>query len=257
VVGDGSYLSEQDLSNGQSWRNPYEESKFQGEIVVRAWAAQDRERRFAICRPSVLVGSEDGTTATFDGHYRYCEPIHRTAEKFRKHRADGLPPDVVVEDNGLVRAPFAFLAADKHINYIPIDWVADMIVAAVDAPARNQTYNLVHDHPPRMLDCVSWSLDHLRIGGVVICDTRAAKDAAVKAQSPLIQRIQRRMDVIHDAYAPYCTTDPEFQMEAAARNLGAKFRSPPIIDQRFLSRTLSYALENDWGAKKTRLDEPV
>ena len=257
VVGDGLYLSEQELTNGQCWRNPYEESKFQGELIMRAWASQNDERRFAIFRPSVLVGSEDGTTSTFDGHYRYFEPMHRTAESLRKRCDDGLPPGVVVEDDGLVRAPLAILAADMHINYIPIDWVADMIVAAVDAPARNETYNLVHDNPPRMRDCLSWSLDHLKIAGVVVCDTQAAKDEAVKAQCPLVNRLQRRIDVIHDAYKPYCTTDPEFQMETAARNLGAKFRSPPIIDQRFLSRTLSYALQTDWGAKKTRINEPV
>jgi hypothetical protein len=49
--------------------------------------------------------------------------------------------------------------------------------------------------------------------------------------------------------------EPEFQMETAARNLGSKFRSAPIIDQRFLSRTLDYALQNNWGAKKAGTDE--
>jgi hypothetical protein len=46
-------------------------------------------------------------------------------------------------------------------------------------------------------------------------------------------------------------------METAARNLGPKFRPPPIIDQAFLSRMLTYALENDWGAKKAGSDEPA
>lgn len=258
VVGDGSYLSEQDLSNGQSWRNPYEESKFQGEIIVRTWASQDHERRFTIFRPSILIGGEDGTTSSFDGYYRYLEPIHRAAEKFRKRRGDTLPPDIVVEGNGLVRAPLALiLAADKCVNYIQVDWVADMIVAAVEMPARNETYNLVHHNPPRTRDCMTWSLDHLRIGGVVVCDTQAAKDIAVRAQTRLVNRMQRRIDVIHDAYAPYCTTEPRFQMEAASRNLGTKFRLPPVIDQEFLIRTLNFALENDWGAKKTRINEPV
>jgi nucleoside-diphosphate-sugar epimerase len=257
VVGDGDYLSEEGLSNGQCWRNPYEQSKFQGETLLRSWALADSTRRFTIFRPSVLVGCEDGTTSTFEGYYRYIEPMHRTAENLRKRRGNGLPPDVTVEDNGLVRAPFAILIADKHINYIPIDWVADMIVAAMNAPVRNETYNLVHDNPPRMRDCLFWSLDHLKVGGVVVCDTRAAKDIALRAQGQLLNRMQRRIDIIHDAFTPYCTTDPEFQMETAPRNLGAKFRSPPIIDQHFLSRTLNYALEHNWGARKARIDEPA
>jgi hypothetical protein len=69
--------------------------------------------------------------------------------------------------------------------------------------------------------------------------------------------MQRRIDVIHEAYAPYCMSDPRFQMDAAARDLGSKFRSPPVVDRYFLSRTLDYALQNNWGAKKAVTDEPV
>jgi nucleoside-diphosphate-sugar epimerase len=258
VVGDGSYLSEEGLSNGQRWRNPYEESKFVGETMIRAWAQQSSKRSYAIFRPSIFIGGEDGTTTSFDGYYRYLEPVYRAAENFRKRRSESLPPDVIVDGNGMVRAPLALIAADKCVNYIQVDWVADMIVAAVDLPARNETYNLVNHNPPRTLDCMAWSLDHLKIGGVVVCETQAAKDIVVKAQTRLVNRMQRRIDVIHDAYAPYCTTEPEFQMEAASRNLGAKFRLPPLIDQRFLMRTLDYALENNWGAsKKVKVGEPV
>jgi hypothetical protein len=46
-------------------------------------------------------------------------------------------------------------------------------------------------------------------------------------------------------------------MEAAARDLGSKFRSPPIIDRHFLSRTLAYALQNNWGAKRAGTNAPV
>jgi nucleoside-diphosphate-sugar epimerase len=257
VVGDGAFLSEKGLSNGQAWHNSYEESKFRGEAIVRNWATANDGREFTICRPSVLVGSEDGTTSTFDGHYRYFEPMHRTAENLRKRSGAALPPDVFVERNGMVHAPLAILAADKRINYIPIDWVADMIVAALAAPTRNETYNLVHDNPPRTRDCLAWSLDHLKIGGIVVCDTQADKDAAVKAQGAVVNRMQRRIDVVHDAYTPYCTKDPAFEMQAASRNFGKMFRSPPIIDRRFLSRTLDYALQKNWGAKKVRVDEPV
>lgn len=258
VVGDGAYLSEENFSNGQLWRNPYEESKFAGETMVRAWTQQNSQRKYAIFRPSILIGGEDGTTTSFDGYYRYLEPIHRAAENFRKRSGNALPPDVIVDGNGMVCAPLALIAADKCVNYIQVDWVADMIVAAVEAPVRNETYNLVNHNPPRTLDCMAWSLGHLRIGGVVVCETQEAKDIVVKSQGALVNRMQRRIDVVHDAYAPYCTSEPEFQMEAASRNLGAKFRLPPLIDQRFLVRTLDYALENNWGAaKKVKVDEPV
>jgi nucleoside-diphosphate-sugar epimerase len=257
VIGDAPYLGERDLSIGQRWRNPYEESKFVGENILRAWMLRRDERRFTIFRPSVLIGGEDGTTCTFDGHYRYFEPIHRAADSLRNRRGKPLPPDVRVEANGVVNVPLAVVVADKRINYVPIDWVADMIVAAVEATPCNETYHLVHHDPVRLRDALSWSLNHLRVGGIAVRDTQAEKDAAVEAQTPLVRRLQRRIDVVHDAYVPYCTAEPRFEMEAASRNLGKKFRLPPVIDQRFLERTLSYALRNDWGAKKSDVHAPA
>jgi nucleoside-diphosphate-sugar epimerase len=249
VVGDAPYLSEQGLSNGQQWRNPYEESKFMGEKMVQAWAANRADRCFSIFRPSAMIGAEDGTTPTFDGYYRYFAPIHRVAESLRRRQGRSLPPDIVVDDGGMIHVPFALLVADQTINHIPIDWVADMIVAAIDVPSSNQTFNLVHPNPPRIRDCLFWSLDHMKIGGIAVCNSQAEKDVAVRLQTPLVQRMQRRIDAIHNAYAPYCQTDPRFEMTAASRHLGAKFRQPPIVDRSFLARMLDYAIENDWGSK--------
>jgi nucleoside-diphosphate-sugar epimerase len=253
VVGDASYLSEQDLSLGQRWNNSYEESKYIGERMVHAWALKREECRFTIFRPSVLIGCEDGTTSTFDGYYRYLEPIHRVAQSLRARRGSPLPPDVRVADDGLVCVPLAVLVADKRANYVPIDWVADMIVAAVEAPGRNETYHLVHHDPVRLRDALSWSLNHLKIEGIAVCDTQEEKDNAVKTQTPLVRRLQRQIDFVHDAYVPYCTKEPQFQMEAARRNLGRKFRLPPVIDRQFLERTLSSAQESNWGSTKQRL----
>ena len=105
----------------------------------------------------------------------------------------------------------------------------------------------------RLRDALSWSLNHLKIEGIAVCDTQEEKDNAVKTQTPLVRRLQRQIDFVHDAYVPYCTKEPQFQMEAARRNLGRKFRLPPIIDRQFLERTLSSAQESNWGSTKQRL----
>jgi nucleoside-diphosphate-sugar epimerase len=257
VVGSAAYLAEHSLSLGQRWNNPYEESKFIGEKLVRAWSLKREERRFTIFRPSILVGCEDGTTSTFDGHYRYFEPIHRAADSLRSRKGGLLPEDVRVTDSGMVRVPFALHVADKRINYVPIDWAADIIVAAIEVPPRNETYHLVHHDPVRVHDALAWSLSHLKVEGITICTTQGEKDAALNAQSPLVRRLQRRIDVVHNAYVPYCTIEPQFGMENGPRNLGPNFRWPPIIDQKFFQRTLNYALQNDWGASKQISHTPV
>jgi nucleoside-diphosphate-sugar epimerase len=251
VVGDAPYLAERSVSIGQRLRNPYEESKFVAEKMVRAWALKRDERRFTIFRPSILVGCEDGTTSTFDGHYGYFQPIHRAAESLRKRAGEGLlPEDIRVQSDGTVRVPFVVVMADKRTNYVPINWVADMIAAAVEAPARNETYHLVHHDPLRLRDALRWSLDYLKVGGIKVCDTQGEKEVAIQAQAPLVRRLQRRVNVVHDGYLPYCTTEPRFQMEAAARDLGARFRLPNVVDRQFLERTFSYVLQHEWGTKK-------
>ena len=255
VAGDAPYLSEDSLSLNQRWRNPYEESKFIGEKMVRAWALKRDERRFTIFRPSVLVGCEDGMTPTLDAYYKYLEPLHRVAESLRE-RGKPLPSDVSIGPDGQVRVPLAILMADTHVNYVPIDWVADMMAAAVELRPRNATYHFVHHQPPKVRNCLAWSLEYLKIGGQVVCNSHGAKELAIRAQSQLVRRLQRRIDYVHDAYVPYCTTETHFQMEAAPRELGEKFRYPPPIDRQFIHRLLSYARQWHWDVdrKRARVD---
>jgi thioester reductase-like protein len=255
VVGDAPYLSEDSLSLNQRWHNPYEESKFIGEKMVRAWALKRDERRFTILRPSILVGCEDGTTPTLDAYYKYLEPMHRVADSLRE-RDRPLPEDVSVKADGQVRIPLAILMADTRVNYVPIDWVADMMAAAVELPPRNATYHFTHHQPPKIRDCLEWSLEYLKIDGHTVCSSRGAKELAMQTQSPMVRRLQRRIDYVHDAYVPYCTTEPHFQMEAAPQELGARFRYPPPIDRKFLHRLLSYARQWHWDVdrKRARVD---
>jgi hypothetical protein len=146
--------------------------------------------------------------------------------------------------------PLAVLMGDQRINYVPIDWAADMMVAALDVPSSNETVHLVHHEPLRIRDCLAWSLDHLKIDGVTICDTLDEKQSALRMQTPFVRRLQRRIDAVHNVYVPYCTAEPRFEMEAARRGLGERFRDPPQIDQAFILRLLSYAKENFWNKVK-------
>ncbi|PWB66324.1 MAG: hypothetical protein C3F17_01730 [Bradyrhizobiaceae bacterium] len=256
VVGDAPFLSENSLSLGQRWHNPYEESKFIGEKMVRAWALKRDDRRFTILRPSILVGCEDGTTPTLDAVYTYLEPLHRVAESLRAHRERPLPPDVSLRSDGRISIPLAVVMANQHINYVPIDWVADMMAATVDLPPCNETFHFVHPHPPRLRECFDWSLQYLKLDGIVLCSTQRARDLAVQTQSALVRRLQRRVDVVHDAFRPYCTHDPRFELEAAPRRLATRYRPPPIIDQKFLERMLSYVRQWYWDVdrKRNRVD---
>src|SRR5260370_878437 len=63
-------IAEADLDTDPSFDNPYEESKFQAEQLLRRTPGI----RATIYRPSVIVGdSRTGYTSTFTGLYRFLE----------------------------------------------------------------------------------------------------------------------------------------------------------------------------------------
>src|SRR5204863_4478544 len=99
---------EDDLDLGQEFRNPYERSKYEAEVVVRERA---RELPVQILRPSIVVGdSRSGWTPAFNVLYAPLKAFSRGAYPILPARRDS-PVDVV-----------------------PVDYVADAILALAGRP---------------------------------------------------------------------------------------------------------------------------
>ncbi|HVF77844.1 MAG TPA: SDR family oxidoreductase [Solirubrobacteraceae bacterium] len=102
-------FGEHDLDVGQRFRNPYEQSKFEAEAVVRSYA--DR-LPVTIVRPSIVVGDRhSGWTASFNVLYW---PLH-----------------------ALSRGAYPILPARRRapVDVVSIDYVADAICALHALPA--------------------------------------------------------------------------------------------------------------------------
>jgi len=252
VVGDAELLAENDLYIGQRWRNYYEESKYVGETLVKSWALQRDDRRITIFRPSILIGCADGTTPSFDGYYTFTGAVDRLAGALRTRRGNGLPPDVRIDTDGSVHISLVMQMADKAVNYVPIDWTADTMVRLLDVQPSNKTYHLVHNQPPRIRDLTKWSLDYLKIAGIQIVQTEPEKRAVIARQSRFVQALQRKLDSVHRAYVPYCTSDPHFALDATRGALGEGFQLPAVIDQRYVARLLAYAVGHNWGRSERK-----
>ena len=110
-------FSEDDLDVGQSFRNSYEQSKFEAELLLTRW----RERLpLTVMRPSIVVGERaTGWTTSFNVLYWPLRAFARGAYAALPARR-GAPVDVV-----------------------PIDYVADAIFALSQAPeAEGATFHL-------------------------------------------------------------------------------------------------------------------
>ena len=111
-------FGEDDLDVGQSFRNPYERSKFEAEGLVRDFAASLPVQIF---RPSIIVGERSsGWTASFNVLY---------------------PPLRALEAGAYVALP---ARASTPVDVVPVDFVADAILALADQPAEGRdVYHLV------------------------------------------------------------------------------------------------------------------
>jgi thioester reductase-like protein len=119
VAGDhAGCFSEDDLDVGQSFRNSYEQSKFEAEHLLGRWHGR---LPVTVLRPSIVVGARDsGWTASFNVLYW---PLRAFA-----------------------RGAYAALPArrDAPVDVVPVDFVADATFALSQAPeAEGVTFNLV------------------------------------------------------------------------------------------------------------------
>ena len=96
-------VSEDDLEHDAGWKNPYEQSKYEAEIWLRQEAA---DLPVTIFRPSIVVGdSRTGKTTNFGMLYW---PIQLYARGWWRT---------------VVGRP------DTKVDIVPVDWVADALVA--------------------------------------------------------------------------------------------------------------------------------
>src|ERR1700677_451050 len=109
-------FGERDLDVGQEFRNTYERSKFEAERLLR----EAEDLPLAVARPSIVVGhSASGWTSAFNVLYWPMRAFER-----------GLLQEVPAR-------------ADSIVDFVPVDYVTDGVLALLDDEAAAGTYNLV------------------------------------------------------------------------------------------------------------------
>jgi thioester reductase-like protein len=118
-------IAEDELAYGQSFRNAYEESKFEAELLVRRAMGQIPA---TVLRPSIVVGdSKTGEIDRFEGPYALAILLVTS------------PVQVPVPLPGDGVAP---------LNAVPIDYVVDAAAAIhQDSRAVGRTFHLVDPNP--------------------------------------------------------------------------------------------------------------
>jgi len=217
-------FAERDLDVGQGFRNAYERSKFEAELLVRERADRLPVQVF---RPSIVVGDRStGWTRSFNVLYW---PLRAFA-------------------HGAYRALPA--RRDTPVDVVSVDYVADAIVALAGRPdGAGRTYHLTAGP------------DATTVGELVALAARYFGRPAPLLVSPAAYRrilhpllvgatrgAHRRALVRSEAYFPYFAMDVRFDdASTRERREHAGLRVTPL--ERYFHRLVDFAVEVDWGRR--------
>jgi long-chain acyl-CoA synthetase len=192
---------------GQAFRNTYEETKLEAEALVEASGLHA-----AILRPSIVVGEAGtGWTPAFNVMYWPLRAFSR-----------GLLDEVPAMREG-------------RVDVVPVDWVADGIVAALDARATG-TYNLAAGD-----------------GAATVTDLIALGTA--RFDRPEIKVVEPGGEVPGSAGEQAAVYVPYFDVETVFdTSRGHTLAGPPPPLASYFDRLIDFAEEARW---KKRLPRPV
>jgi thioester reductase-like protein len=205
-------FGEDDVDVGQDFRNAYEQSKLEAELLVRERAHLPA----AIARPSIVVGdSSSGWTSSFN-------VVYFPLQAFARGLTAAVPAD-----------------PEAIVDVVPVDYVADGILAALDAP-EPATYNLVAGDGA------------LRVGELAELAGRYFERPAPELIAP--HAFDQSSPVLEqmEVYFPYFSVYGRFD-DAHARSVGLK--APPLAS--YFDRIMDFAVAARWGKREPPRVQPV
>ena len=217
-------FGEDDLDLGQRFRNPYEQSKFEAEGLVRAAGA--RGLPVTIVRPSIVVGDRhSGWTSAFNVLYWPLRALAKGAYPFLPARR-GAPVDVV-----------------------SVDYVADAVCALHRMPgAEGGTFHLTaSEHASSIGELLDLAVERFACQRPPLVSPLAYRHVL----HPLATRVgparRRRFLRATTAYLPYFAMRVRYDDTRARAALGEAIAPAPLAT--YFDRLVDYALLARWGAQ--------
>ena len=194
----GTAIENNPLDSG--FNNPYEESKYKAEMLVRASGIP-----FSIYRPAIVTGRRS------DGRIRKPLAFYRVLEflgKMKSHACSKAGLDPVEWYN--IKLNFT-IAPSEHVYFVPIDYVQEAITALFQKPVRNQAYHITGESPVTTLQIENTIARVLRLDGL-----------SVGEQKLFAEQDDRLMSRFLGDLFPYFKGDINFDQSNVRRDLGDK-----------------------------------
>jgi thioester reductase-like protein len=213
---------EDELDCGGGSKNAYERSKFAAEELVRQFPGIQA----TIYRPSVVVGdSRIGYTCTYHHFYRFLElAVRLSAKSSRRQRV-------------ALRLP---LSGAETQNIVPVDWVAQALLALLDRPrGHGRTYHLAAWESVRLDEIKSMFEELLPLEGI-----QWVGQAGLSDPTPTEQLV---LEEFQD-YWGYLHSNLDFDCRNTRQTLPDL--PTPRFDRQLVARLLEFAQADNWGRKR-------
>ena len=130
----GTAIEDNPINSG--FNNPYEESKYKAEMLVRASGIP-----FSVYRPAIITGRR------CDGRIRKPLAFYRILEFLAKFKSNACAKQGV-DPRERVDLGINFSAVpSEHVYFVPIDYVQEAITALFQQPVCNRAYHVTGDSP--------------------------------------------------------------------------------------------------------------
>jgi len=225
VAGVKEVATESEINTGQRFRNPYEASKCEAEVLV-ADTHRSKAIDARIYRPSIVIGdSKTGRATHFHGVYAFIRGLFTAAARLRRKTSG----------DGSVHLPVRVLGkTTTTLNFVPIDYVVKGMVHIGHDPATSGgTFHLANPYPtPNDL----W-LPHicrlLHVTGVELVD-QIAFDAV--PQTKMEALFQKQMAF----YYMYLQGEPRFDCSRTLEALRGTGIDCPKVTVEFIDKMVGW-----------------
>ena len=227
-------ILESELDVGQQMGNVYEQSKVEGEKLVREADFLDPP---TIYRPAIIIGdSLTGYTTTFHGFYALLKIGHALVDRL---------PATEIETEPLMAA--LGLSGTECKNLVPVDWVSQVITHLHGRPEHHgRTYHLT---PLR------------RVPAATICEVtkqilneRMRQSGGKNVAMPDLAELEKVFVDQMGVYQAYWRDDPEFDQSNTAE--AAPDLPCPDVTFEMLLCTSEYAVKTNFGWPRPRAIVP-
>ena len=226
-------IYENEMVNEPLFNNEYERSKFIAEQVVIKYA-KSNEIPYTIYRPSIIVGdSKTGVTCKFDNLYTFAKVLFNIRNALTNHKSENLN-DITVR----VRC------SDALINLVPVDYVADAIVAILkEKQPADKIFHITNPNPPELSELRDLLMHVLGINGINVLIDGQLEHERLSTMERLFLRQTR-------TYYSYLFSRLRFDCRNTQSVLKRAGITCPVITKDLAKVIVDFAISHNWGDRK-------